>query len=177
MLLFISGDVIAKLFRRQVAWPKLLLKCFEFLGPFHLVSSYGLFAVITTERPEIIIEGSDDGVNWVRYDFKWKPGAVERAPRFVAPHQPRLDWQMWFAALGYCETNPWLVRFLVRLLEGSKPVIGLLKTNRFARKPPRYVRGSLYDYRFTSPGQRKATRAWWIAEPRGLTDPQVNFIR
>jgi hypothetical protein len=95
-----------------------------------------------------------------------------------------LDWQMWFAALGYCETNPWLVRFLVRLLEGSKPVIGLLKTNRFARKPPRYVRGSLYDYRFTSPGQRKATRAWWIAEPRGtycppleLTDPQVNFIR
>jgi len=182
MLLFISGDVIAKLFRRQVAWPSLLFKCLEFLAPFHLVSSYGLFAVITTERPEIIIEGSDDGVNWGPYDFKWKPGAVERAPRFVAPHQPRLDWQMWFAALGYCETNPWLVRFLVRLLEGSKPVLGLLKTNPFARKPPRYIRASLYDYRFTSRGQRKATRAWWVAEPRGtycpaleITDPQVNF--
>src|SRR5262249_53081004 len=126
-LLFISCDVIAKLFRREVKWPKVLIRCLEFLAPFHLVSSYGLFAVITTDRPEIIVEGSDDGVNWLAYEFKWKPGGVDRAPRFVAPHQPRLDWQMWFAALGYCETNPWFVRFVIRLLEGSKPVSGLLK--------------------------------------------------
>jgi hypothetical protein len=184
VLLFISCDVIAKLFRRPIAWPRLLTNGLEFLAPFHVVSSYGLFAAITTERPEIIIEGSDDGMNWMRYEFKWKPGAVERSPRFVAPHQPRLDWQMWFAALGYCETNPWLVRFMVSLLEGSKPVLGLLKTNPFSQKKPRYIRASVYDYRFASLPQRKASRAWWIAERRGIycpaleaTDPQVNVAR
>ena len=183
VLLVLSCDVIAKLFRRPIAWPRPMTKGLEFLAPFHLVSSYGLFAVITTERPEILIEGSDDRVNWMPYEFKWKPGTVERAPRFVAPHQPRLDWQMWFAALGYCETNPWLVRFMVRLLEGSKSVLGLLKTNPFSQKPPRYMRASLYDYRFASLAQRKASRAWWIVERRGTycsaleaTDPQLAKI-
>jgi hypothetical protein len=184
VLLLISCDVIAKLFHRPIAWPRLLTKGLEFLAPFHLVSSYGLFAVITTERPEINIEGSYDGVNWMRYEFKWKPGAVQRAPCFVAPHQPRLDWQMWFAALGYCETNPWIVRFMVRVLEGSESVLGLLNTNPFLHKPPRYIRASLYDYRFASLARRKASRAWWIAERRGTycpaleaTDPQVNIAR
>jgi hypothetical protein len=167
LVLLLSCDVIAKLVREPLAWPNFLIPLLEFLAPFHLVSSYGLFAVITTERPEIIVEGSDDGVNWLAYEFKWKPGAVVRAPRFVAPHQPRLDWQMWFAALGYCESNPWFVRFLVRLLNGSRPVVRLLKTNPFAQKPPRYVRASLYDYRFTNAVQRQETRAWWLAERRG----------
>jgi hypothetical protein len=30
----------------------------------------GLFVVMTTARPEIIIEGSDDGVHWREYTFK-----------------------------------------------------------------------------------------------------------
>src|SRR5689334_3721138 len=167
ILFFISCDVIARLFRQPLAWPNFLVRCLDFFAPFHLVSSYGLFALITTERPEIIVEGSDDGVNWKAYEFKWKPGAVARQPRFVAPHQPRVDWQMWFAALGYCENNPWFMRFAMRLLEGSRPVIKLLKTNPFPQKPPRYIRASIYDYRFTDRRQREASRDWWFAERRG----------
>ena len=72
----------------------------QHLAPFHLVGSYGLFADMTVDRPELVVEGSDDGVEWVPYGFKHKPGDPSRRPRFVAPHQPRLDWQMWFEALG-----------------------------------------------------------------------------
>jgi lipase maturation factor 1 len=175
VLLFLSCDVIAKLFRRPLTWPRLLVRCLEFLGPFHLVNGYGLFAVMTKERPEIIVEGSEDGVNWQAYEFKYKPGTVNRAPRFVAPHQPRLDWQVWFAALGYCENNPWFVRFLMRLLEGSKPVINLLKANPFPQRPPRYIRASLYDYRFTDRAQHRQSRAWWRREHRGLYCPVLDI--
>ena len=70
------------------------------LDPLHLTSRYGLFAVMTTTRPEIVFEGSDDGTKWEEYEFRCKPGDLRRPPPWVAPHQPRLDWQMWFAALS-----------------------------------------------------------------------------
>src|SRR3989442_11035141 len=126
---------------------------------------------MTNERPEIIVEGSNDAAAWQEYEFKWKPGAIKRAPRFVAPHQPRLDWQMWFAALGYFPNNPWFGRFLIRLLEGSPAVLSLLRTNPFPKKPPRYIRGVLYDYRFTNRAQRRASGAWWQRERRGSYCP------
>src|SRR6202012_628457 len=69
-------------------------------SPFQIVNSYGLFAVMTTTRPEIVIEGSDDGAPWQPYESRYNPGKLHRAPRWVQPLQPRLDWQMWFAALG-----------------------------------------------------------------------------
>ncbi len=52
------------------------------LAPFRTVNSYGLFAVMTTERREIIVEGSNDGTNWLAYEFKYKPGDVNRRPGF-----------------------------------------------------------------------------------------------
>jgi hypothetical protein len=137
------------------------------LAPFSLVNHYGLFSIMTTSRPEIVIEGSADGTEWRAYHFRFKPGDPAAAPRFVAPHQPRLDWQMWFAALGSCEENPWLQRLMVRLLEGSPPVLSLLASNPFPGEPPVHVRAMLYDYRFTSRGER----AWWRREPRGLYCP------
>ena len=82
-----------------VIFPAPLEALREWVEPFHSMNSYGLFAVMTTERPEIIVEGSDDGETWVPYVFRWKPGDVDRRPRFTTPHMPRLDWQMWFAAL------------------------------------------------------------------------------
>ncbi|HWI59843.1 MAG TPA: lipase maturation factor family protein [Bacillota bacterium] len=166
-LLGLSAEPVLRLFRFDFQWPKRLGNFVELLTPFRLVNSYGLFAVMTTERPEIIVEGSRDGVTWLAYDFKWKPGPVERAPRFVAPHQPRLDWQLWFAALGYYPNHPWVLRFLTRLLEGSPAVLALLRTNPFPESPPRYVRGILYEYRFTTRAQRRATGAWWRRERRG----------
>src|SRR5262249_1191463 len=99
--------------------PVPLLNGYRIVAGFRSVNSYGLFAVMTTTRPEIIIEGSSDGVVWLPYEFKWKPGETIRRPEFATPHLPRLDWQMWFAAPGDAEESLWLFRFLVRLLQGS----------------------------------------------------------
>lgn len=147
------------LFRVPVVWPRPLLAVYRRLEPFRSFNSYGLFAVMTTSRPEIIVEGSNDGVTWRAYEFKYKPGDVKRRPRFVAPHQPRLDWQMWFAALGDYRHNPWLLDFCQRLLEGSRPVLALLERNPFPQRPPRYIRAVVYDYRFTDLATRRNTGA------------------
>jgi len=130
--------------------------------------------VMTTSRPEITLEGSDDGAEWRAYEFRWKPGDVMRRPRFVAPHQPRLDWQMWFAALGSYSENPWFIDFCGRLLQGSPEVTGLLAVNPFPRAPPRYLRAVVYDYRFTDFASRRATGAWWHREPQGLYLPVLS---
>ncbi|HUJ23588.1 MAG TPA: lipase maturation factor family protein [Bryobacteraceae bacterium] len=145
------------------------------VAPFVLVNTYGLFAVMTTTRPEIIVEGSDDGVNWREYSFKYKPGDVMRRPRWNIPHQPRLDWQMWFAALGTASNNPWFAGFLQRLLENSPAVTALLDRNPFPDKPPRYVRALVYDYRYTSPEEGKATGAWWVRRLEGVYFPAVTL--
>jgi hypothetical protein len=143
----------------------------QFVSPFHVVNSYGLFAVMTTTRPEIIIEGTDDGVTWKPYEFKYKAGDLSRRPPFVAPHQPRLDWQMWFAALGSAHSNRWFNRLMLRLLEGQPDVLGLLGRNPFPDHPPRAVRATLYEYRFTKPGQPR----WWTRELTGPYFPEVSL--
>lgn len=137
-------------------------------APFGIVNTYGLFAVMTTHRPEIIVEGSNDGVTWLDYGFKFKPGDLGRAPRWVAPYQPRLDWQMWFAALSNYQNSPWVVNFMVRLLQGSPQVLGLLEKNPFPQAPPKYIRAEVFEYRFTDFGTGRRTGNWWRREPRGL---------
>jgi hypothetical protein len=108
-----------------------------------------------------MIEGSADGVTWEPYEFKWKPGALDRRPRFVEPHQPRLDWQMWFAALSDARQNPWFIGLALRLLENSPDVVGLLGKNPFPDKPPRYLRANVYRYHFATVAEHRRTGAWW----------------
>ena len=145
------------------------------LAPFRSFNGYGLFAVMTTDRREIIVEGSNDGVNWLPYEFKYKPGDVKKRPAFVAPHQPRLDWQMWFAALGNSRQNPWFANFCERLLQGSPEVLALLEKNPFPNHPPRYLRAEFYDYHFTNFAERRATGAWWKRELLGEYLPPISL--
>ena len=133
----------------------------RWISPFHTVNGYGLFAVMTTLRPEIIVQGSNDGVEWRDYEFKHKPGDLARRPSFVAPHQPRLDWQMWFAALSPSRVSGWFQAFALRLLEGSPSVTGLLAENPFPESPPRYIKAELYLYTFSDHGTRGETGHWW----------------
>ena len=142
---------------------------------FHLLSGYGLFAVMTTSRPEIIIEGSDDGQQWKPYEFKYKPGDLDRHLPWVAPYQPRLDWQMWFAALSSYRENPWFSQLIVRLLEGEPAVTGLLARNPFPGKPPRLIRAVTYDYHFTDWSTRRSTGAIWTRSSIGEYFPQVSL--
>jgi hypothetical protein len=141
------------------------------LEPLRSVNAYGLFAVMTKERPEIVVEGSEDGLAWKPYVFPFKPGDLKTPSSFVAPHQPRLDWQMWFAALGTFEDNPWFARFLERLLDGSPPVLALLAQNPFPSHPPRYIRAELYRYHFASRERRAREATFWTREYVGPYSP------
>src|SRR3989440_1403144 len=140
--------------------------------PLRSVNGYGLFRVMTTERPEIVIEGSRDGMRWSEYGFRWKPGDVRRRPAFVAPHMPRLDWQMWFAALNPEGARDWLLSLLRHLLAGTPQVLALLGDDPFPDGPPRFVRLAYYRYRFSTPRERATSGAWWQRERVGdLTKP------
>jgi predicted DCC family thiol-disulfide oxidoreductase YuxK len=157
----INAWLIFSAFKPRARPPQALATVYGQLEAFRIVNGYGLFRVMTKDRDEIVIEGSADGLDWLPYEFKWKPGDVKRAPGWCAPHQPRLDWQMWFAALESPQENPWLVGLIVRLLQGSHDVNGLLAHNPFPDKPPRYIRAMFYRYRFTTTSELRQTGAWW----------------
>src|SRR5207248_7407469 len=121
------------------------------------------------------LEGSNDGIDWLSYQFKWKPGDLMRAPGWCAPHQPRLDWQMWFAALGSIDENPWFGRLVICLLQGKRDVKGLLARNPFSNAPPKYIRAMFYRYRFTTTEERHKTGAWWRREELGEYLPPASL--
>ncbi len=128
---------------------------------YHLTGSYGLYPIVMPERTEIVIEGSNDRINWKPYEFKYHIGDVALAPPTVAPYQPRLDWRMRFAAIDYPEYVKWFHRFVSRLQSNSPAVVSLLKSNPFPDSPPHFIRADVYRYSFTSAEQRKQTGNWW----------------
>ncbi len=174
-LRFRAGAALAALFGLLSLPPLLhavgLCRPWNPLAALRSFNGYGLFAVMTTERNEIIIEGSNDGVIWQPYELPWKPGDLRAAPRWAAPHQPRLDWQMWFAALGSPQNNPWFGWLLGHLLTGTPEVLSLFETNPFPHKPPQYIRAVLYTYQFTKPGES----GWWRREARSIYHPPASL--
>ena len=133
------------------------------VAPLDSINGYGLFRVMTTERPEIVIEASADGSAWKEWEFKWKAGDVNRRPSFVEPHMPRLDWQMWFAALDPQGAQRWLASLIARLLDGDEPVVRLLGPNPLGARP-QCVKLVYYQYHFTTRAERNASGAWWKRE-------------
>lgn len=136
------------------------------LDPFRLVSGYGLFRTMTTTRPEIVIEGSWDGTSWFEYDFVWKVDELSDRPKFVAPHQPRVAWQFWFAALEErfdprSRNAGWIEALVVKLLRDDPIVDGLVKHDPFPNSPPRLIRARLFEYEFTTPEERRSKGDWW----------------
>ncbi|NWT31183.1 LMF2 factor, partial [Cardinalis cardinalis] len=148
-------------------WPG-IHQMFGAVERFQVVNSYGLFRRMTGVggRPEVILEGSYDGHSWTEIEFMYKPGNVSAAPAVVAPHQPRLDWQLWFAALGPHQSSPWFSALVLRLLQGQPDVIRLVQTDEsrypFHARPPTFLRAQLYKYWFTSPSEASPGPApWW----------------
>ncbi len=149
-----------------ISWPGFVSRAeaatIQTVQPLRSINRYGLFAVMTPERKEILLEGSQDGVTWHPYRFRYQPGDPARRPRWAAPHQPRIDWQMWFEALRPPgRPHPWFMRFCARLLEGEPAVLRLLETNPFPDGPPRYLRATLREYRFTDAATRATSGNWW----------------
>jgi predicted DCC family thiol-disulfide oxidoreductase YuxK len=171
----INAWLIFTAFKPDASWPRPLAAVYGRVEAFRIVNGYGLFRVMTKDRGEIVIEGSADGIDWLPYEFKWKPGDVQRAPGWCAPHQPRLDWQMWFAALATPQQNPWFGGLVVRLLQGSRDVSRLLARNPFPDRPPRYIRASFYRYRFTTLEERRQSGGWWKRQELGEYLPTVSL--
>jgi predicted DCC family thiol-disulfide oxidoreductase YuxK len=155
--------------------PLPLAQLYKQVNNWYLANGYGLFAVMTTTRLEIVIEGSQDGKTWLPYEFPYKAGDISRMPLYIAPYQPRLDWQMWFAALGDYRSNSWFVSFIYRLLQGSADVQALLMSNPFPDTPPTYIRAQLYQYQFTDSAEHGETGAWWKRELVGSYLPSVSL--
>jgi hypothetical protein len=149
-------------------------------NPLQLVNTYGAFGSVTQTRYEVVVEGTDDALpgpatKWREYEFKGKPNDPARRSPQYAPYHLRLDWLMWFAAMGQYGEHPWFVNFAAKLLEGDTGVIGLLRSNPFPKQPPRYVRARLYEYHFTTPRERAETKAWWRRTLVGPWFPEVSM--
>lgn len=138
-----------------------------FIRSYGLGHIYHVFPTMQVERHELQVEGSYDRVNWKAYAFKYKPGDQAERPQFIIPHQPRLDWMIWFVPPKFDNQIHWFKLFLRRLATGSPEVLALLKENPFAGKPPTYLRVLVYRYRFTDWKERLTTGNWWKREYLG----------
>jgi hypothetical protein len=143
------------------------------LEPFRIANQYGLFAVMTRGRYEIEFQGSDDGVNWTAYPFRYKPQALNQPPGIYAPYQPRFDWNLWFASLGSYREYPFVTNVEVRLLSNDADVLHLFAGNPFSKAPPQHVRAMLWQYWFTSIKEKRTTGNWWRREMLGLYAPEL----
>jgi hypothetical protein len=147
---------------------------------FHFVGTYGAFGGITRTRYEIVIEGTaesviTDSTKWLEYEFKGKPGDPARMPPQIAPYHLRLDWLMWFAAMGSYQRHPWFIHLMAKLLQGDRAVLSLLGKNPFPNAPPHFVRALRYEYRFTSAEAKRRTGRWWTRELMGAYFPTVSL--
>jgi len=135
-------------------------------NPLQIVNTYGAFGSITRERLEIVIEGTiddapTDKTTWREYEFKGKPGDPARRPIQIAPYHLRLDWLMWFAAMGPASDQEWFSPLIAKLLQGDTATIGLLAANPFPERPPRWIRARLYRYTFATREEHERTGRWW----------------
>ena len=142
-------------------------------GQHYLSSPYGLFAVMTKKRGEIVLQGLNEKNEWLPYEFHHKPQDLKRLPNQVAPFQPRVDWQMWFAALGNYKRNPWLIKLCQELLFGNKKMHAFFKDNPFKDKPPLAIRALYFDYKFNDFDTYFRTKEFWRREYVGQYLPAI----
>jgi hypothetical protein len=147
----------------------------------HLVNTYGAFGSVGEQRYELIISGSDDGVDWKEYDFKAKPGPLDENLAIIAPYHLRIDWLIWFAAMSTPNHYPWTINFVWKLLHNDPVTLSLIEYNPFPDKSPKYIKVDRYIYRFEKPGsENKWTREFndnWLP-PLSADNPElVRFIK
>jgi lipase maturation factor 1 len=170
MLTWIAYATTAEMMLLRVPLPRPPIIALE---PFRIANQYGLFAVMTRGRYEIEFQGSSDGENWIAYPFRYKPQALNEAPRIYAPYQPRFDWNLWFASLGSWRQYPLVPSTELKLLSNDKEVLKLFAGNPFSQQPPQQIRALLWQYWFTSMVEKRSTGMWWRRELLGLYAPTI----
>jgi lipase maturation factor 1 len=173
MLSWIAYATTAEMMILRVPLPRFPIVALE---PFRIANQYGLFAVMTRGRYEIEFQGSNDGQHWIAYSFRYKPQALNEAPRIYAPYQPRFDWNLWFASLGSWREYPIVPNTELKLLLNDRDVLGLFAGNPFPQQAPQQIRAVLWQYWFTSMAEKRATGNWWRREWKGLYAPTLERI-
>jgi lipase maturation factor 1 len=159
----------------RMFWPEvpLPIRPVALLEPFRIANQYGLFAVMTPHRYEIEFQGSNDGLIWVAYPFRYKPQDVAQPPRIYAPYQPRFDWNLWFASLGSWTQYLIVPRTEELLLINDSDVLQLFAGNPFPDKPPRLVRAVLWQYWFSTMKEKRTQGIWWRRQLLGTYAPTL----
>ncbi|MFI5161471.1 MAG: lipase maturation factor family protein [Sphingobacteriales bacterium] len=145
--------------------------------PFDLVNTYGAFGTVGQERLNVVFEGTTDDTtnnkaNWEPYIYKDLPVLLDKVPPQIAPYQPHLDWQMWFAAMSTADQYPWTYNLVWKLLHNDPSAVSLFAGNPFPNKRPRYIRAVLYRYHFAKPGNPQGL--YWTRERIGDWIPAVS---
>ena len=172
-LLWIGYDTTAELI--LMLWPSVPLPGTPIvaLEPFRIANEYGLFANMTPHRYEIEFQGSNDGITWRAYPFRFKPQDPQDRPSIYAPYQPRFDWNLWFASLGNWQQYPIVPLTQERLLHNDKDVLSLFGDNPFPKQPPVMVRTVLWQYWFSTSEQKKDKHVWWTRHLKGAYSPTL----
>ena len=143
--------------------------------PLELVNTYGAFGSVGKERYNVVFEGTatefPNESDWKPYPYKGLPVALNERPPQIAPYQLRLDWQMWFAAMGSPGEYPWTLHLIWKLLHNDAGAVGLFRSNPFPDKPPLYVRAVLYRYSFVRPNPQGL---WWKRERLNVWLPPLS---
>jgi len=133
----------------------------------HLVNTYGAFGAVGKERFELVVSGTldsliDENTLWKEYEFKAKPTNVGRSLPVIAPYQPRIDWQIWFAAMSAPQNQPWMIHLIWKLLHNDKDVLKLIDDNPFPNEEPVYIKVDLYKYEFLKPTEKDVWKRTYI---------------
>jgi len=171
-IFYVTTTELVHMLWREAPLPSLPVAALE---PFRIANQYGLFAVMTRGRYEIEFQGSNDGQTWTAYPFRYKPQALDEAPRIYAPYQPRFDWNLWFASLGNWQQNSIVPITEERLLANTHDTLALFAGNPFPQSPPKYVRAVLWQYWFTSMAEKHKTGLWWRRQMLGLYAPELTL--
>ena len=168
LVVFLSIDPVVNLFSSRQAMNRSF-------GRLQLVNTYGAFGSVGRERYEIELEATlaptpDEQADWRPYLWKCKPGDPARRPCWMSPYHYRLDWLIWFAAMGEPGAYPWSVHLVARLLAAEPLVLDLLEAAPFGEKAPTFVRAVYYRYRLQPPG----APTWWKRERVGLWLPPLS---
>ena len=168
-VLIISSSVLVFLkMASNIKTPGIITQSTALIRTWGIGHDFHVFPTMQTERHELQIEGSYDGRNWKAYQFKYKPGPIAQRPQFIVPHQPRLDWMIWFIPPQHPHFMNWFNRFIIKLKEGSPEVLALLKHDPFKDRPPEFIRVQVFQYKFTSVEERQETGNWWKYKYLGL---------
>ena len=150
------GAVVGRIPASASLFSAPLAAAYGSIAPFRTINGYGLFAVMTKERREILVQGSEDGVT----------GKHMLSVSSRATHGVLLPGSLptCRGSTGKCGLRLWerlsktLVLALSRALaRGFAAVSDLLEENPFLNNPPRFVRALSDRYTFTTMAEGRRT--------------------